>query len=172
MFGRYYIPEDTLQDSGNASYQGWASEGRLLATDGDVIDFGRIEDELSDDASVFGVTEIAYDPWQATQLAQNLQKRGATVVEFRQIVANFTEPMKEFEALVRQGRIVHDGDPVMTWMLSNVVCRFDAKDNVYPRKERVENKIDGPVAAIMALGRCILDENEGPSVYEDPNFFM
>ena len=42
----------------------------------------------------------------------------------------------------------------MTWMISNTVAKADAKDNVYPRKERDENKIDGVVALIMALGRA------------------
>jgi len=36
-------------------------------------------------------------------------------------------------------------------MMSNVVARADAKDQVYPRKERAELKIDGPVALIMAM---------------------
>jgi phage terminase large subunit-like protein len=39
-------------------------------------------------------------------------------------------------------------------MVSNVVCHTDAKENIYPRKERPENKIDGVIAAITALGRA------------------
>ena len=54
---------------------------------------------------------------------------------------------------MRSGRIAHDGDPVLAWMLGNVVGHYDAKENVYPRKERPENKIDGAIALIMALGR-------------------
>jgi phage terminase large subunit-like protein len=56
---------------------------------------------------------------------------------------------------VLQRKLVHDGDPVLTWMASNVVAHLDAKDNIYPRKERAENKIDGIVALIMALSRAI-----------------
>jgi phage terminase large subunit-like protein len=66
-----------------------------------------------------------------------------------------SEPMKMLEALTLQGKLTHDGNPAMTWMISNVVCHRDVKDNIYPRKERDENKIDGAVAAIMALGRCL-----------------
>ena len=43
----------------------------------------------------------------------------------------------------------------MTWMISNVVCHRDTKDNIYPRKERAGAKIDGPFAAIMGLGRAM-----------------
>jgi phage terminase large subunit-like protein len=110
------------------------------------------------------VREIAYDPWQATQLATRLQQQGAKVVEFRQTVANFSEPTKELDALMRAGTIAHDGDPVLAWMLGNVVGHYDAKENVYPRKERPENKIDGAVALIMALGRHMV--HEPPPSYE------
>ena len=71
-----------------------------------------------------------------------------------------SEPMKTLEALVLQGKLTHDGNPMMTWMISNVVCHRDAKDNIYPRKEREENKIDGPVAAIMALGRLLAGKED------------
>ena len=73
---------------------------------------------------------------------------------------NFSETMKTIEALVLQGRLVHDGDPVLTWMASNVVAHLDAKDNIYPRKERPENKIDGVIAVLMALNRLLLDNGD------------
>ena len=88
------------------------------------------------------------------------------MVEMRPTVLNFSEPMKELEKIVLEGKFEHDGDPVLTWMVSNVVCHRDQKDNIYPRKERDENKIDGVVALIMALGRAIASEQNTPSVYE------
>jgi phage terminase large subunit-like protein len=69
--------------------------------------------------------------------------------------------MKELDALVRSGRMHHDGDPVLAWMVSNVVCHTDAKENIYPRKERPENKIDGVVSLIMAVGRSMVSEEIG-----------
>lgn len=53
---------------------------------------------------------------------------------------------------IPQPRIAHDGNPALSWMIGNVVGHYDAKDNVYPRKERAENKIDGAIALIMAIG--------------------
>ena len=91
---------------------------------------------------------------------------GVPMVEMRPTVLNFSEPMKELESLVIQGRIHHNGDPCMAWQISNVVAHTDVKDNIYPRKERNQNKIDGPVALIMALGRAITGEIEGESIYE------
>ena len=77
-------------------------------------------------------------------------------VEVRPLVLNFSEPMKQMDGLIRSRAIAHDGDPVFTWMLSNVVARPDAKHNVYPRKQRPENEIDGPVAHMMALARWMV----------------
>jgi phage terminase large subunit-like protein len=158
-FGRFYLPEAAVDEARNASYRGWAVEERLVLTPGDVIDFGQVEADILEFSQRFDVREIAYDPWQATQLATRLQDQSAEVIEFRQTVANFSEPTKELDALMRSGRIAHDGDPVLAWMLGNVVGHYDAKENVYPRKERPENKIDGAIALIMALGRHMVAED-------------
>lgn len=91
-------------------------------------------------------------------------ERGAPMVELRQTVQNMSEPMKQLEALVLQGHLEHDGNPVLTWMISNVVAHLDAKDNIYPRKERAENKIDGAVALIMALARMIQPDDSSSFV--------
>jgi phage terminase large subunit-like protein len=153
LFGQYYLPEAAVLEARNSQYQGWQIDGRLITTPGDVLDFERVKQDVLDDADRFQLLEIAYDPWQALNLAQQLQAEGATVIEYRNTVANFSAPMKELQALALQGRLHHDGDPVLTWAVSNVVCHTDAKENIYPRKERPENKIDPVVAAIMALGR-------------------
>ena len=73
------------------------------------------------------------------------------MVEVRPTVANFSEAMKEMQSLCYQNRLHTDGNPVMEWMASNLVAHTDAKDNVYPRKETHDNKIDGIVALIMTI---------------------
>lgn len=160
-FGRYYLPEEAAEDGRSAHYAGWATEGRMRLTDGNVTDFSVIEDDLREDARTFNVLDATFDPWQAAHIIQRLEGEGMTVTEYRQTVQNMSGPMKELEALVLQGRFHHDGCPVLTWMVSNVVCHVDAKENIYPRKERPENKIDGVVALIMALGRAMLPAESG-----------
>lgn len=162
-FMRFYVPESALLETKNASYVGWQIEGHLIVTDGDVIDFNRIESDIREDLSRFDVTELAFDPWQSTQMSTSLLGEGANVVEFRQVVSNFSEPTKELESLMRTGKIQHEGNPIMSWMIGNVVGHYDAKDNVYPRKERPENKIDGAVALIMSLGVKLKAEVQGGS---------
>lgn len=152
VFGKYYLPEDAAEDGRNAHYNGWAKQGKIILTDGNVTDYGVIEDDIRADASSFKIASVGFDPWQASSIMQRLQADGLNVQEYRQTVQNMSEPMKELEALVLQGRIHHNGDPVLTWMISNVVAKLDAKENIYPKKEFPENKIDGAVALIMALG--------------------
>ena len=154
-FGKYYLPEDTVNANGNSQYSGWMHAGRLTVTPGNVIDFSWIEADLNDLVSRFEVQAVAFDPFQATQLSTRMLAEGLPMIEVRPTVLNFSEPMKTLEALVLQKKLVHDGDPVLGWMTSNVVAHLDAKDNIYPRKERPENKIDGVVALIMALSRAI-----------------
>lgn len=160
VFGQYYLPRDTVERGENSQYQGWEHMELLTVTDGAVIDFDVIEQDLLADCSRFEVREVPYDPFQATQLSTRMAAQGVPMVEMRPTVLNFSEPMKQLEALVLQGRLHHNGDPVLAWMMSNVVAHMDAKDNIYPRKERPENKIDGVVALIMALGRALANEQQ------------
>jgi len=158
IFGRYYLPEDTVMASSNSQYAGWMRNGSLTVTPGNVIDFGWIEADLIEMSSRFQVQGVAFDPFQATQLSTRMLAEGLPMIEVRPTVLNFSEPMKALEALVLQRRLIHDGDPVLGWMASNVVAHLDAKDNIYPRKERPENKIDGIVALIMALSRALIGD--------------
>lgn len=154
-FGRYYLPDETVQQPENDHYRGWARAGLLTVTDGNIIDFGRILEDLIGLAAQFQVEALAYDPFQATMLVTELMNAGLPCVEVKPTVLNLSEPMKQIDALIRDRKLAHDGDPVMAWMMSNVVAKVDAKDNVYPRKERPEAKIDGFVALCMAMNRAM-----------------
>jgi phage terminase large subunit-like protein len=170
LIPRFYLPEEAAEQPEASHYAGWAKEGFLHLTDGNVTDQATIEEELRDDASRFTVVSMGYDPWQATYLATRLAGEGLPVKEYRNTVQNMSEPMKQLEMLVKSGQLEHDGNPMMTWMISNVVAHVDAKENIFPRKEQPQNKIDGPVAAIMALGEIITTEQESGSVYDDRGF--
>lgn len=159
LFCDFYLPEAAVNDGRNSQYSGWALEERLTTTPGDVLDFGVVKEAVQADAAKLKLKEVAYDPWQSEQLSQELRAEGLEMVEYRPTVQNFSAPMKELDALMRDRRLHHDGNPVMRWMVSNTVGHFDAKENIYPRKERPEQKIDGVVAAIMALGRAMLMDN-------------
>jgi phage terminase large subunit-like protein len=158
LFMRFFLPEAAVERSSNSQLAGWVKEGRIIITPGDVLDFDAVRDSMRQARAHARVREVAFDPWQAQDLANQMggPDEGFVMVELKPTVQNFSAPMKEFEALVLAKRLHHDGDPVMRWMVSNVVCHRDAKDNIYPRKESPEKKIDGPVSAFMALNRSML----------------
>lgn len=164
VFGRYYLPEAQVRGDDKEQFAAWEREGWIRTTPGEVLDIAAVREELiGDDATGaqgdiqrFEVTEVPYDPAQLTQFATEMLAEGLPMVELRPLVLNFSPAMKELEELVAAGRLHHNGDPVLAWMIANVVCHRDPKDNIYPKKERPENKIDGAVALIMALARAMV----------------
>lgn len=161
-FGRYYLPEETVLLPENQHYRGWHKDGHLVATDGNQTDYFHVLDDIKELANTFDIAEIAFDPHNATMLVTALQEEGLPMVSFGPTVLNFSEPMKQIEALIRDRKLFHDGDPIMNWAMSNVTAKVDRKDNVFPNKERPENKIDPFVALCMAVGRAMLVRPDKP----------
>lgn len=159
-FADFYLPSRAIETSPNSQYRGWVEQGLIRVTEGAMTDFNVVEEDIREDLSRYSVQSIAYDPWQATQLISSLEDSGAPLVECRMTVQQISEPMKTLEALVLDGRIQHDGNPCLTWMMGNVVAKVDAKDNIFPRKERYEQKIDGPVAMIIALSAAGAEQDD------------
>jgi phage terminase large subunit-like protein len=165
LFARCFLNEAAIAEERNAYYPAWARAGMIEETRGNETDFGVIEEAILDMCRRYRVLSVAYDPWAATQLAQRLTQQGVPMVEFRASTQNFSEPTKELDAAMQAGRLAHDGNPVLEWCIGNVVGRYDARGNVYPRKTRPENKIDAAVASIMAIGRCMAARPKA-SIYE------
>jgi phage terminase large subunit-like protein len=155
-FGKYYLPEETVHLPENQHYRAWHAAGLLTATEGNMTDYFHVLEDIKSLAAEFEIEEIAYDPHNATMLVTALQNEGLPMVEFGPTVLNFSEPMKQIEALIKDRKLQHNGDPVMEWAMSNVTAKLDRKDNIFPNKERPENKIDPFVALCMAMGRHMI----------------
>jgi phage terminase large subunit-like protein len=158
IFTKHYLPQQTIEDSENSQYSGWEEIGRIKSTPGAMIDYKIIEQDLVVDCENFQVMEVALDPWQANYMISNLMADGVNAIELRPTVKHMSSAMKELEGRVISGGIKHDNCPVLTWMISNVVCHADARDNIYPIKQFSQNKIDGAVAVIMAIGRALIHQ--------------
>jgi phage terminase large subunit-like protein len=155
-FLRAYLPDAAVDEARHASYQSWRDLGYIETTPGDVLDFEVIKDGLRSDRDTGAVQSVAYDPFQATQLSSEMIAEGFPMVEVAKTFREYSAPMKEILALVLGGRLHHDGNPVFRWMIGNVIERQDNKGNVFPRKDRPEDKIDAADALIMALSRAML----------------
>lgn len=160
VFAEFFVPESAAEN--NDTYRMYRDH--LTVTPGNATDYGFIEERLKQLAGILDVQEVAFDQWQAQYLAQRMISQGMNMVEFPHQVRTMSDPMKELEALVLDGRLTHDGNPILTWNMANTVCKADAKENIYPTKERPHDdkcKIDGVVALIMAMGRYLASEDQG-----------
>jgi phage terminase large subunit-like protein len=170
MLARLWMPADTVQeksDRDQVQYRRWIDEGWVEATAGNVIDHNEIKIAVTEDCRIYQPASIAYDPWNATQLAVGLQNEGLPMVEFIQGIRSYTAPTKEFEAWLLQAKLDHGSHPVLSWMASNLAVQRDKNENMMPTKRMSRGRIDGLTASIMAIGRWMADP--GPSRYEDPN---
>lgn len=136
-------------------YSTWARQGYLELTDGNVVDYEYVKARVLEEVGRFDVRWFGYDPWNATQMAQQLQAEGVPVVEHRQGFVSMSEPSKALERLVLGGRLVHGGHPVLRWCAQNVMVRTDPAGNVKPDKSRSTGRIDLIVALVMAIGGAI-----------------
>lgn len=159
VFTRLYLNELAVQESGNAHLSGWARAGYVQVTDGDITDFDVLAEDMRRDCRMFDVQEIAFDPALSMYFAGKLIEEGLPLVEIAQRALFFTPPLLQTENLVLEKKLRHDGNPVMSWMVSNVVVKVSKFNELRaPTKERPENKIDGPMAMLMALGRALANE--------------
>ena len=166
----FWVPEDTIPrrvKANSVPYDVWEKQGHILATEGNVIHYDFIEKFIYDLAEKYHILEIAVDRWNATQMIQNLEGEGFTIVPFGQGFSSMSAPTKEFYRLLMEGQIIHGGHPVLRWMAGNVVIDTDPAGNIKVTKAKSKEKIDGIVAAIMALDRCIRLEGQGGSVYDE-----
>nr|DAL27214.1 MAG TPA_asm: Terminase large subunit [Caudoviricetes sp.] len=167
----FWVPEETIPQRVKANsvpYDIWEKQGHLLATEGNVIHYDFIEKFICDLAEKYHILEIAVDRWNATHMIQNLEDAGFTMVPFGQGFASMSTPTKEFYRLLMEGQIVHAGHPVLRWMAGNVVIETDAAENIKVTKAKSKEKIDGIVASIMALDRCLRNQGEPQgSVYDE-----
>ena len=166
FFPRLYLNEAAIEQSGNAHLQGWARAGHVIMTDGNVTDFDVIADDLRRFCTDHQVQEIPFDPALSRYFASKLVEEGLPLVEIRQAPLFFTQPLIQIENLVLEKKLHFDGNPVFTWMISNVEVQTSKFSGLkHPTKGREENKIDGPVALMMALGRAMLGaaREDGPA---------
>jgi phage terminase large subunit-like protein len=171
VFCRAWLPEARVESQ--PAYAQWISSGWLIQTPGETTDFSMIEEAILECCAGFEVQAVTYDPWSATQLAQRMMERNVPMVEYPMNVSTLSEPTKAVDVCVRERRFRHDGNPVLAWCLSNVVGHRDAKDNIFPRKELPEHKIDAAIALIMALGQQIVrSADKTPTIYKDSDLLL
>ncbi|EPT9728131.1 terminase large subunit [Vibrio cholerae] len=159
---KFWVPEETVFNGDNQKladmYQKWVNQGLMYATDGAEVDYREILEEAKEASRINPVLSSPIDPFGATNLGHQLDDEGLEPITIVQNYTNMSDPMKEIEAAIASGRFHHDGNPIMTWCMSNVIGKYlpGNDDVVRPIKQGNDNKIDGAVTLIMGVGRIMV----------------
>lgn len=175
---KFWVPEDTVRSTDPKiaktadRYVKFVEMGALEATEGAEADYREILASIIDlqDIDKVRVSEIPIDPSGATALSHELQDHGFEPISIRQDYTNMSPPMKELEAALAGGRFHHDGNPILSWCISNVIGKNvpGSDDIVRPTKGDKQSKIDGATALFMAIGRAMLNgRSSNQSVYDE-----
>lgn len=167
----FWIPEAGMRqrvERDRVPYDVWRDQGAIFVTPGEVTDQDEIERFVVELATRYQIREIAFDPWNATQLALRIGASGATMVSIAQTISMMAEAVKRIEELVVSRTLQHGGHPVLRWMASNCETASDAYGNrkIIKPKEGIK-RVDGMVALEMAVAREVRQQVQAGSVYED-----
>ena len=166
----FWLPADTINlrvRRDHVPYDIWERKGLLNVTEGNVVDYGAIENFIVQLGERFNIAEICFDRWNATQLTQRLEgEYNFTMVQFGQGFHSMSAPTKEFERLILEKKIIHNGNEILRWNVDNLVVETDASGNIKPSKRKATEKIDGVVALIMSLSRALIYGVAQESVYD------
>lgn len=179
---RCWAPEEDLKSldartAGMASV--WVRDGWLELTPGDVTDYSYVEAKILDDLQSFDVQTIGYDPWNATQVVNDLEADGIDVDRFtiiRQGTKTLSPVLKELQRLLLTGTETkplfrHHGNPLLRWNVDNLAVKRDLNDNVQPDKLHGADKIDGVAATLNALSEALTRPKPRVSIYETQSLF-
>lgn len=155
---RFFVPEDRIAERvqrDRVPYDQWKRNGAIIATPGNVIDYGFVKEQLRRDAETFQIKSVGFDPWNALQVMIEMEGEGMPVEQVRQGYLTLSGPSKELERLLLAEAFLHGGHPVSRWCAGNVAVEQDAAGNIKPSKAKSTERIDGVAALVTALALAI-----------------
>lgn len=171
----FFCPKDTIDKRSKEDrvpYRYWMDAGLLTATDGNTVDYDVVEETVRQTYHSWNIQRLGMDQWNASQVANNLEKTGVECSFFSQAISNISHPTKQFQKLVYEGKLKHDGNPILKWMLAGCVIITDPNENikVHKGKSHAGNKrVDGIIATIIALGESLSIPETNESKYNNPD---
>jgi phage terminase large subunit-like protein len=159
-FNRYYVPSDNVDTNANRElYKEAAALGYLTITDGNVVDYDLILSDIIAQNEKTMIQHIYYDRFNSTQMTIYLTEQGFNSTPFAQTAGSLNRPLKDFERLIKSGKIIIERNSITRWMLSNIVLKINHYGNYSIDKSTRSKKIDGVSAMINALGGFLSNPN-------------
>ena len=135
----FFVPEERIVERSRRDrvpYVLWRDQGYIVATEGNIVDYDVVRQQVRELGEVLDVVEIPIDRWNSTGLQTQLTGDGFVVAQFGQGFASMSAPTKELERMLLSKRLRHGGNPVLRWMASNVAVVQDAAGNMKPAKDK------------------------------------
>lgn len=155
----YYLPESALVESSNADkYKYWKERGGLLAiTEGNVVDYNRVIEDIQAINKTIPIECISYDQWQSTMAIIRLTELGFNCQPYSQTTGSQNRPTRHLEMIARNGTLKLDKNLITSWMFGNCEIMEDSNGNIKPTKinNNSEKKIDGVHSTLNALGKYL-----------------
>lgn len=176
-FWWHWIPQETVTtrvENGLSSLREWITDGYIIVTEGNVTDYDVIEQTIKELADTFAIVGVSYDQHNIGNLAVNLGNYGVEMNIMSQTMTTMSEPTKQLKYAILEGRFNHGFDPVMRWQVSNAVEISDNNDNIRITKDkkRAKEKVDGVIAAVIAMGEYITQTAADTSSIYDTRGFL
>lgn len=160
LFMRFWIPEDMAEKRTKAdqiNFKQWSRDGFIKLTEGNATDYNVIEKDIIKLSEQLNIIDLSYDRAHAAMLTARLIDSGVRCTPFSQGPLSIIGPTKQMADWIAQGKLQHDGSPVMAWMMSNVEGKLDENGNFMIKKGMSKNKVDGPASCVNAIGSYIFD---------------
>lgn len=160
----FWIPRERvpdLQKRLHVPLDEWIRDGLVVATEGRVVDYDAVKEKIAWAVDDFEVQEICYDPWNATDLVNQLEKAGFNMVKVPQTIVHISAPIKHFHRKILDGKVRHGGHQVLAWHFNGAVVRTDSNGNIALKKPDLGKdsyRIDGAAATITAGARGMIAE--------------
>jgi phage terminase large subunit-like protein len=166
VYPHIYIPADNIEareKQNRVPYRDWVAQGYMIATPGDLIDYDYIREDVKNATAALWHNEVGYDPYGAADIAPRLlNEDGVPMVELRQNYATYTSACRKLQELVKAKKIVHDGNPCLAWMVTNMSWRRHRDSGMMPKKSQDGALIDAGAAMLMAMSRLLLTQDAAP----------
>lgn len=152
-FCKAYISSNTPRDLSSQPFCDWIEQGLIKVTDTPMTD---LQADFIEDYWSNYCTDCAIDPYQAQQFGEQVTQQGIVIATMPQTQSQFNEPISEFRQAMADGRIRHDGSPLLKWCLTNAVAVRDRSDRWMLDKASSSQKIDPLVSTIMSFRRAMI----------------
>lgn len=149
----FVIPESKLiEQQDRVDYRMWVQQGWMVTCPGKVLDEYWYMEMLFHEMSLYNIKCIAFDPWGMWDMKQKFGKYQDVLMEYQQSIRYMSVPSKWLESAVKKAELNFGYNPIIRWMMRNVVVYIDPNANIKLDKAKSRNKIDGVVALVDALG--------------------